>query len=1267
MKSAHPSAESLAAYCRGTLSDKDSTVVELHLASCDACIEAVEGMGEGTELLERLRGQTEPMLEKDPALAVWMKELQEQNPLATLVSEHEILSLLTPSESPGEMGKLGRYRILGELGAGAMGCVFRAMHPVMERVVALKVMSRKLLGDPAAVARFHREVKAISRLHHPNIVAAHDADVAGDLHFLVMEYVDGIDLARLAQRRGPLPYTLAANYIRQAALGLQHAHELGMIHRDIKPGNLLLTRDGHIKLLDLGLARMVHESSGSQETKAGTVMGTPDFMAPEQAADSHSADIRADIYSLGCTLYKLLSGQAPFPGGGAVDKLLAHQLRQPRQLSSLRSDLPPSLVAVVEKMMAKRPADRYQTPAAAAAALAPFAQAEAEALDTETDDWQAAPAEAKPAPVSPSKDTLADLDPTQANAKSTVRLPTPSVAIPPTPPAPVAKSAMWQQRNNTPLIAVGFLLFAVALFGVATFTLRTPHGTLVVKVLEPDVEVLVDGTEKVTIQSNKAGTIQLIPGPHKLTVKRGDEELFTDNFELKRGGEVLITATWEKKTASAEGQKRTAPDKADGERVKEGSPTIQRVPSDAAPLEPISRIAMVGEPAPIQGLRSWTFETASHRAYVKALAYSPDGHLLASAGRDGSIRIWEAESLKLVGVMLAHSDNVNSLAWSRVNGRIASSSEDRTVRVWDPRSRQLEHTIAANSKRNGTAWSPDGERLAVGSDHAVQLYASTTWQVLKTLPHKGVAALAWSSDGKSLATGDHVGTIKIWNPATGELIRTMEGHTAEVFKVQYLPASARLISASWDHTVRLWDTATGQVGHTFKDGSSRIESACMSPDGRFLAAADKDISLWDLESKNLVRRLTSEAVDSAFSLAFSPDCRRLMSGRFSGAINCWDSNSGNLYRSVLGMTGVTNAMSWSRLGSELAFTDSFDGASKLHLWSIEAAKPRSELTALPCPATSNVISWSPKRNLVAVGHWNGLISLVSPATGACLQTLKGHERGLRALAWSHDGSKLASGGQDRTVRIWNVESGVVLHKSEGYARPVWSLEWSPDSAQLAAASIADSVRILDASSGKEVKTFNNVAAGGALSWSADGEHLASGAFQDGWLQIWDVKSGNSITKVQLHNAGIFNLVWNPDGETVTSVSSDGYVCTVTARTGQLVAKVPGWGGNGGAMSPDKRLIASVGEFGSKGGGVSMNALRVWRSNTGQLVTTVVVLRHDSELIISPSGHFRGTPGVERELVYIAQTDQGQTMYSPEEFAKKFGWKNDPERVRLTEK
>jgi hypothetical protein len=281
---------------------------------------------------------------------------------------------LRPGGAGGRI--LGQYLLLDKLGQGGMGAVHKALHLRLKRLVAVKVLPADRMHDAQAVARFAREMEVIGKLDHPNVIRATDAGEVDGLHFLVMEYAQGTDVAKLARKRGPLPVADACEIARQAALGLQGIHEHGLVHRDIKPSNLLLTPTGQVKILDLGLARLYGEPApGDELTYAGQVMGTADYMAPEQGRDSHEVDIRADIYSLGCTLYKLLAGRAPFSGpeyDSFSKKVMGHAEGTVPALSGWRSDVPPTLGPALDRMLAKDPADRFGTPGEVALALEPF-------------------------------------------------------------------------------------------------------------------------------------------------------------------------------------------------------------------------------------------------------------------------------------------------------------------------------------------------------------------------------------------------------------------------------------------------------------------------------------------------------------------------------------------------------------------------------------------------------------------------------------------------------------------------------------------------------------------------------------------------------------------------------------------------------------------------------------------------------------------------------------------------------------------------------
>lgn len=270
---------------------------------------------------------------------------------------------------------IGKYKVLERLGSGGMGSVYLCEHIFMRRRVAVKVLPAAKSQDEAALLRFYREARAVAALDHPNVVRAYDIDQDDKLHFLVMEYVDGSSFQEIIKKCGPMDVTRACHYIRQAAIGLEHAHEAGLIHRDIKPGNILLDRTGVIKLLDMGLARFFQDDSDNLTRKHDeNVLGTADYLAPEQALDSHAVDIRADIYGLGATFYYILTASTPFSEGTIAQKLIWHQTRQPKPIRSIRPEVPQKLAALVEKMMAKDADQRYQLPGEVVEALESWTQ-----------------------------------------------------------------------------------------------------------------------------------------------------------------------------------------------------------------------------------------------------------------------------------------------------------------------------------------------------------------------------------------------------------------------------------------------------------------------------------------------------------------------------------------------------------------------------------------------------------------------------------------------------------------------------------------------------------------------------------------------------------------------------------------------------------------------------------------------------------------------------------------------------------------------------
>ncbi len=698
---------------------------------------------------------------------------------------------------------LGSYVLLERLGEGGMGQVFKARHWKMGTVVALKLIRKERLASAATVKRFEREIRAAAQLDHPHIVRALDADEVGGTCLLAMEYVEGTDLARHVRAHGPLPVAAACDYIRQAALGLAHAAERGMVHRDVKPGNLMLTTDGTVKILDMGLARFraAEEDDGASSTLTheGLVMGTPDYLAPEQALDSHSVDIRADLYSLGCTLYFLLSGRVPFPGGSALEKLIRHREQEPAALERLRPGVPPAVTAVVRRLMAKRPADRYQSPAELAAALAAVRAA-----------VRAGPAGATDLAAT-SADVAAGLPPPEPAWSRIVEVPTPETL----------DRSSWLARLTLPpsrrlrwaAAGAAVVVLAAGTAGLVAYLrpgaaepdeppIRRPSpGRLTAPVVAPPPVKL--AAYAVTLQERAARPAH-DGGVTALAFAPDGKRLVTGG----RGGTELVKL-WD--------------------------------PAEGKPLRPLGSLKDV----PL------------------ALTFAHDGRLVAAAGRGGSLVVWDAASGSQRHTLTARAAEVRGLTFG-LDGRSltwldrAAGDGPGILRTRDLVTGEEPTPVQVGMPLfNALAVRPGMGYLAIaGQDGTVSLFETAGSRLHGARKLDGpCSAVAFHPDGNLLAAvgplGGAVGgtAVALWGVPRGEGRGTLPAR-APVLAIAFSPDGTLLALAGADGTVRLWDWDAQRERLVVPAHPGEVCALAFAPDGKTLATggADGMLKLWDVQA-----------------------------------------------------------------------------------------------------------------------------------------------------------------------------------------------------------------------------------------------------------------------------------------------------------------------------------------------------------------------------------------------------------------------------------
>lgn len=763
-----PSNDQLRDFLVGKVSAKEQSMIasylEIHPEALDDIIES----DISDSLLSDLQ-QPPKFFSSEPAF-------QEGLEKARLIPRQQA-QVLVPS-------RVGSYFLLDQIDRKRASAVFKARDERTNQIIALKILPFERSHDPKIVDRFRREMELLEQLDHPNIVRFIEAGEANGVLYLTMELLQGSDLSRLVKKMGPLPIGLVCYVGQQAALALDHAFKRGFVHRDVKPSNIFLTKDGELKLLDLGLARPLTDESASI-THSDQLLGTIDYMAPEQAFDSHKADIRSDIYSLGCTLYTLLVGVAPFSGpefSHVLKKLLAHSTKEMVSIRKHRSDIPVQLAQVIERMCAKQPSDRFQIPFEVANVLAPFSDDRllpdlVEKMNCEQEGWDEYSLEVE-------DESIGD--------------------------QPVTFSGIKRSHFKTFIIRFKGTLtsFFLGVGVVMWFVMTSPT---------PKKESPAEKPARVKLKQMEKSIAPLPVVSTKVTLA----PVFSETAQILQSSPY--SGIWCINASN------------DGKYIRTGS-------NDG-------------------NIRIWNHETKKLIANLRkredvdhsvhAFAFTADGKQCLSAGFPSYVVLWDIPEQKIVKEFVGHVDRVWTVCISPDEFNGASAGWDGTIRIWDMKSGEEVRVIEANiGKVLALAYSKDGKSLIAGGRSKVVQFDISTGQQQWGFDEQRVYvnALSVSSDGQFIVTGSRDNTVRVLHADTGQQVHVLTGNTDWVNAVAISDNGKWILSGCADGTVRLWDAATGEEIRCFKGHKGPVNSVSFVEKSLIAISGgdDRTIRFWPL-------------------------------------------------------------------------------------------------------------------------------------------------------------------------------------------------------------------------------------------------------------------------------------------------------------------------------------------------------------------------------------------------------------------------------------
>jgi WD40 repeat protein/tRNA A-37 threonylcarbamoyl transferase component Bud32 len=1072
------------------------------------------------------------------------------------------------------------YEIEGELGRGGMGVVYRARQVKAGRSVALKMILSGAHAGSGELARFVREAEVVARLTHPNIVPVFEVGEYQGLPFFSMELVSGGSLDRRIAGT-PQPPQQAATLVEKLARAVQAAHEAGVIHRDLKPANVLLVESSDTplekstpKVTDFGLAKRLDQANGP--TQSGDVMGTPSYMAPEQARGlAKSVGPAADVYALGAILYELLTGRPPFRGATALDTLQQVVAEDPVAVRRLNPQVPRDLETICLECLRKEPPRRYTSAAKLADDLGRFLAGE--------------PVVARPVGA-------------------------------------LERAAKWAKRRPAVAGLSAFsLLLAVAGFALVTWQWRV---AVLAREAAAHQRGLAEEAEERAIKKarNEATARQAEARARRAetTARKAEEQARAEAVaELYRSNLAFAYSAWlDGDSLRALELLNESPAE---HRLWEWHHVRRQLDSGVLTLVgdiarasgvafgPGAKLLAVGCPNEKQVKlydQAGSLRRELTAGQVEAVAFSADGGRLAASGPDGAIHLWDPAGKKLR--TLWHPGGVTALAFSPGGRRLASAGADKTVRLWDLEQGKAALTFRGHKGQVAcVAFSPDGKRVASGALMSRSDWRAATLRVWdassgkETVSLQGIAgavfAVAFSPDGKHLAASGVDPTIRIFDShAGGPPVLFMQGHRSFVVALAYEPGGTRLASGSWDQTVRVWNPREGRELFRLRGHQEAVTGLSFAAGRLATAGRDGVVKVFDPSGPQGV---TTVNAPLRAGVAFSSDGRRAFTVGGDGDIHTWDVEAGKAGRALpvpAGLGSAATGVTLSRDGKYLAAA----GPAVVKVWETATGKPLLERKVPEQPARARaVLGFSPDGARLAWAAANGSARVWEVLGGGQRLRLDGSSDVQGAsLALSADARLLAVLPlAPATVQVWDLHSGkrLLTLPGEAIANANRAVAFSACGRRLAVA--GQGARLWEIPSGRQLLAFTGHGSGTTqLAFSPDGKRLAS-AGADRSVKVWDTGTGQPLLSLEVSRPSVagppfFGLAFSPCGRRLAAAAKDGLTVWDGSPTREVtrIQLAGSQAGGGAAFSPDGRWVASLG----------LRQIRVWDRATGRSVLSL---------------------------------------------------------------